>query len=180
MPTGCPKGQSAPAIGAVRPGRDEQRHVVMRRGMGDAEANRYEIEERRLVWLSPEVVAYREYELVLARAQVPAADQRLVGAAVGVGDEVGYVAAAAVVVAGELDRHAGRGPPARGVEHMRGEKAAQIASSSRSRAILAISAKAVSTSRSVGLPNRASAFARIEARVCSRTQMTNGKPKRSR
>ena len=56
-----------------------------------------------------------------------------------------------------------RGPPAGGVEHVGVE--AHSASSSRRRAILAISPSAVSISGSRVLPKRASAFARIESLV---------------
>ena len=53
-------------------------------------------------------------------------------------------------------------------------------SSSRSRAILAISPSAVSSSCSRVCCSRSEPQARIDSGVCSRTQTTNGKPKRSR
>src|SRR4051794_41800330 len=84
-PMCCPKGQLAAAVRAVGPGGDEQRHVVVRRRVGDAEADRHEVEERRLVRLGAEVVPDREHELVLARVQGAAADQRPPRAALGGG-----------------------------------------------------------------------------------------------
>ena len=78
----------------------------------------------------------------------------------------------------EHDRHAGGRAPARGVEDVRGDH--RSSSSRRSRAILAISPRAVSSSSSGSRPRRSSPQARIEAFVCSRTQTTSGKPKRSR
>ena len=53
-------------------------------------------------------------------------------------------------------------------------------SSSRSRAILAISPSATSISCSGSCSSRSAAVRRIESLVCSRAQTTNGKPKRSR
>ena len=54
------------------------------------------------------------------------------------------------------------------------------ASSSRSRAILAISSSATRISSSSLLASRSDATRRIDSLVCSRAQTTNGKPKRSR
>ncbi len=39
---------SAPAIGGIAPGRNQQRHMVVRARVGDAEADRHEIEEWRI------------------------------------------------------------------------------------------------------------------------------------
>ena len=61
--------------------------MVVRAGMRDAEADRHEVEERRVVRLASEVVADREHELVLACAQVAVGDQRRVGATVGIRHE---------------------------------------------------------------------------------------------
>ena len=69
------------------------------------------------------MVAHREAQFVAADRQRPAADQRLVGAAVGIGDgrsdTVGVFAGEFV----ELDRDANRRTAGMGIEHMGAEPA---------------------------------------------------------
>src|SRR6185436_11077348 len=72
---------SAAPVGGVAPWRAQQRHVVMRVGVGDVEAHRHHVEEVLLL----EVLADVELETVLAGLE-RAVDQRLVGAPVLVGD----------------------------------------------------------------------------------------------
>src|SRR5215210_5734229 len=79
---------SASPIGGVGPGRGQQRHVVVDRRVGHAEADRYPVEERRIggtrLRVPSEVLADLEDELVHAPAQLPFFDQRRVGSPFGV------------------------------------------------------------------------------------------------
>src|SRR5918998_1664314 len=74
----------APAVGAVGPRRDQERHVVVGGGVGDAEPDRHAPEKGRVRdSLAREVLADLERDLVHARLRL--VEQRRVGAAVGVG-----------------------------------------------------------------------------------------------
>src|SRR4051794_1378878 len=62
---------STAAIGRIAPGRNQKRHMVMGAGVGDAEANRHLVEERRPAaasagLLPPVIVADRKQQLVPA------------------------------------------------------------------------------------------------------------------
>src|SRR5690606_7431850 len=62
---GKPSGRvSAPPIRRVAPRRGEQRHVVVRAGVGDRKADRDHVEERRLAAAPAEVFADVEQQLV--------------------------------------------------------------------------------------------------------------------
>src|SRR5918997_1765910 len=74
----------APAVGAVGPRRDQERHVAVGGGVGDAEPDRHAPEKGRVrESLAREVLADLERDLVHARLRL--VEQRRVGAAVGVG-----------------------------------------------------------------------------------------------
>src|SRR6185437_8142937 len=117
----------ASPIRAIAPGRDEQRHVIVRRGIGDVEAHRHMAEER-LVACHPlpcEVFANVEEQLIGASGEVGASKQRLIGAAIGIGaycDET-FATAARRIETPKLDAHIGGRAAAREVEDMCGERA---------------------------------------------------------
>src|SRR4051812_29364279 len=82
--------RSAAAVGRVRPGADEQRHVVVLVGGGDAEVERHVAEERRIGErraAGREVRGDREDEAVSAGPMLGAFEERRAGAAVGIEDE---------------------------------------------------------------------------------------------
>src|ERR1700760_1921844 len=75
------------AIGRIAPGRAEQWDVIMPLRLGNGKAQRHDIEERRIAAFdtpAAKVVAHGKAQFVAPDRQWPAADQRLVGAAVGV------------------------------------------------------------------------------------------------
>src|SRR5215831_17919610 len=81
-------GSSAAAISAIAPRRDQQRHVVVAFCFRDRESDRNHVEERRRGprrARTREVVAHVETQFVTSDRQWPAADQRLIGAAVAIG-----------------------------------------------------------------------------------------------
>jgi hypothetical protein len=158
---------SATPIRAVGPRGNQQWYVVMRRFVRHGEADRHALEERRLA----EVVPDGELEFVAAERHL--AEAR---AAVIVRPQRGDERAPAAQLDGDVRRRATLDR----VQDVGAERA-QSVSSSRRRAILAISPSAVSISCSVVLPKRLSASARIDsAEPCSRTQTTNGMPNFSR
>src|SRR5436190_11336017 len=75
------------AISRVAPGRAEQWDVIMPLRLGDGKAQRHDIEEGRIAnrdTPAAKVVADGEAQFVAPDRQRPAADQWLVGAAVGI------------------------------------------------------------------------------------------------
>src|SRR4030095_12897795 len=75
------------AISRVAPGRAEQWDVIMPLRLGDGKAQRHDIEEWRIAARDPpaaKVVADGEAQFVAPDRQGPAANQGLVGAAVGI------------------------------------------------------------------------------------------------
>src|SRR5687768_5245556 len=72
---------SAPSVGGIAPRRAQQRHVVVLGGIGDAKAHRHQVEKAGALEIGADV----EYQLIGARAQSRALEQRRVGASVGDG-----------------------------------------------------------------------------------------------
>src|SRR6185437_11020775 len=103
--------------------------VIMGLWVGDGEPDRNEIEERRVGYLSAEpaeIISGVEDEFEPARARLGCAQERLVGAAVRIGQDIGDELALALVrQLVELDPHARRRPATRHVEDM-GRNARQI------------------------------------------------------
>src|SRR6266545_4860124 len=114
------------AIGRVAPGRAEQWDVIMPLRLGDGKAQRHDIEEGRIAARdtpAAKVVADGEAQFVAPDRQGPAADQGLVGAAVGVRysrlNIMGFFSRKLVELDGDADgRTAGVG-----VEHVGAEPA---------------------------------------------------------
>src|SRR3977135_2411779 len=78
---------STSAIGRIAPGRAEQRDVIMPLRLGDGKAQRHDIEEGRIAAVdtpAAKVVAHVKAQFIAPDRQRASADQRLVGAAVGV------------------------------------------------------------------------------------------------
>src|SRR5581483_10570348 len=104
----------------------EQWDVIMPLRLGDGKAQRHDVEKRRVAnrdTPAAKVVADGKAQLVAPDRQRPAADQWLVGAAVGVRysrlNIMGFFASELV----ELDRHADRRAAGMGIEHMGAEPA---------------------------------------------------------
>src|SRR5215212_8446565 len=120
----APRPTSTPAVGAVGPGGGQERHVVVGRGVGDAETNRHTPEKGRVGEpFFREVLADVEHYLVHTAFQLAGAEQRGVGAAVGVGAYLLQKAAPVVrgVEAEELQLEVGGGAAAGGVEDVGGQ-----------------------------------------------------------
>src|SRR4029434_5672566 len=112
------------AIGRVAPGRAEQWDVIMPLRLGDGKAQRHDIEEGRIAARdtpAAKVVADGETQLVAGDRQGQGADQRLVGAAVGIRysrlNIMGFFTSELVELDGDADGRTARV----GVEHMGAE-----------------------------------------------------------
>src|SRR5882672_10336828 len=114
------------AIGRVAPGRAEQRDVIMPLRLGDGKAQRHDIEEW---WIATrdtpaaKVVADGKTQFITSNRQGLPADQRLIGAAVGIRysrlNTMGFFAGELIEPDGDAD---GRTAGVR-VEHMGAEPA---------------------------------------------------------
>src|SRR5215468_2391629 len=95
----------------------------------DGKAQRHDIEERRIAGRNTpaaKVVADGEAQFVASDRQRPAADQRLVGAAVGIRYSRLYIVGLFAGELVELDRDANRRSAGMGIEHMGAEPAADL------------------------------------------------------
>src|SRR5258706_11962240 len=105
--------------------------------IGDAEAQRHAVQERRL-WqrraAGAEVVGDVEHQLVFAVDQLAALKQRSVAAAIGIGGERLEKRPASVLQDRKLDLHAGGGHAVGGIQNVRGKAShSQLAPSILSR-----------------------------------------------
>jgi hypothetical protein len=150
---------------------------------GDRKAHRHQSEKT----CAAEIIANMELQFIAADAQRLAGDQRRIGAAIGVGRILRQQAARACphLIGREPNAHGG--PAGDEIEHMGGEPAiglrfagAMSIATNRSPVISAISSSAAVRSAGASLPSLHSNCRRIESRVCRRTQMMKGKPKRAR
>src|SRR5258708_4888190 len=111
---------SAPAVGAVGPGGDEQRDVVAGGGVGDGEADGHTVEERTVLQMRDEIVLHEKQQLVAAHGHLRAGEQGAVGAAVGIGRD-GLEQRVLAVIFPKLDPHPGGGPAGGEVEDVGAE-----------------------------------------------------------
>src|SRR5215204_2021504 len=120
---------SASPVRSVGPGRGQQRHVVVGRRVGHAEADCHPVEERRVsrarLRLPRKVLANPENELVLAPAQLSFLDQRRVGSSLGVraGRREQATPFVGTVEAKELHLHVGGGTTTHGIQDVGGQVA---------------------------------------------------------
>src|SRR6202030_4408242 len=80
---------SASPIRRIAPGRDQQRHVEMALGLADGKPQRYQVQKRRVRHrhLSlRKILADTKHQFVAADRHRPPMNERMIGAAVGVGD----------------------------------------------------------------------------------------------
>src|SRR5690554_8175968 len=97
----------AAAVGGVAIGREQQRHMIVRAGIGHPEAQRNHIQEARLLGLDAlgtQVVAGVEDQLVLADGEALALEDRRIAAAVVVGDDLLQANALLALQAKEIGR----------------------------------------------------------------------------
>ena len=113
---------STSPIRRVTPRRHQQRHVEVAFGLAHRKPQRNGIEKRRIRHRhlpSGKIFPDAEGQFVAADRHRPAADQRLIGSAVGVGDRARHDAACAKLGQfNQLDRDPRRRPAAVGIEHV--------------------------------------------------------------
>src|SRR2546423_8628801 len=91
---------SAPSVSRIAPGRTQERHVIVRRGVRDLEPDRHHVEES----LGFEIGTHVEHELIRSGAQLFSLQERRVGAAVLVRGGLRNERASFAVKAVKLDR----------------------------------------------------------------------------
>ena len=99
--------------------------MIVRRGVGDREADRHAIEERRLGKAQPpaaKVVGHVERELELAGTHGIRREERLIGAPLGIRVDGAHARCPMLVERSEIDAHPGRGRAGRSVEDVRRER----------------------------------------------------------
>lgn len=114
----------AAAIGRIAVGRDQQRHMVVIIGGGDAETQHHLVEECRLRQLHAAgaiVVAGAEHQLIDPGTEVLALQHRLVAAAVVVGQGGGDQFQLLAFYPVQLDLDAMAGAAVCGIQYMRGQ-----------------------------------------------------------
>ena len=120
-----PGHRSAPAIGRIAERRQQERHVVVALRLGNPEANRNQVEERRIGKLdaiAAKVVAGVEAKLISSRLELRAIEDGAVDAPVAVGDH-GLDEPRLALRGIELDLQARGGLARHGIENMGGEAA---------------------------------------------------------
>ena len=95
--------------------------MIMRTRIGDSEANRYEIEERRIgerSTVAAKIIRDVKGQLEFAGAHGVIGQQRLIGSSFGVGVQRLDQSRSASVDPREVDAHSGSRPAVGGVEHV--------------------------------------------------------------
>jgi len=106
---------SAAAVGLVGPGRDDQRHVVVLRGIRYAEPDRHPIQKRSSLYL--EVVTDVKDQLIPPGPKFVLREQRGIGTPVCIGPK----GSGDLIIPYQIDPHSGGGNAAQDIEHVSGE-----------------------------------------------------------